>query len=51
MELEVDADQLDAAAGLLQLTTVVQGLYARISERHELTPVQVAPPPRVKFTR
>ena len=40
MEMEVDADQLDAAAGLLQLTTVVQGLYARISERHELTPVQ-----------
>ena len=40
MEMGVDADQLDAASGLLQLTTVVQGLYARISERHELTPVQ-----------
>ncbi|HET6989240.1 MAG TPA: MarR family transcriptional regulator [Kribbella sp.] len=35
----VPAD-LDAAAGLLQLTGLVQGLYARISERHDLTPVQ-----------
>ena len=40
MEMGVEADQLDAASGLLQLTTVVQGLYARISERHDLTPVQ-----------
>lgn len=26
--------------GLLQLTSLVQGIYARVSERHELTPVQ-----------
>lgn len=28
------------AAGLVQLTGLVQGVYASISERHELTPVQ-----------
>ncbi|HEX6469003.1 MAG TPA: MarR family transcriptional regulator [Streptosporangiaceae bacterium] len=32
--------QVDVAAGLLQLTTLVQGIYARVSERHDLTPVQ-----------
>jgi DNA-binding MarR family transcriptional regulator len=37
---EGDPGQLDAALGLLQLTTVVQGLYGVISERHDLTPVQ-----------
>jgi DNA-binding MarR family transcriptional regulator len=37
---EGDPDQLDAASGLLQLTTVVQGMYGVISERHDLTPVQ-----------
>jgi DNA-binding MarR family transcriptional regulator len=31
---------VDAAAGLVQLTTLVQAIYARVSERHELTPVQ-----------
>jgi DNA-binding MarR family transcriptional regulator len=30
----------DADAGLLQLSGLVQGLYARISQRHDLTPVQ-----------
>jgi DNA-binding MarR family transcriptional regulator len=30
----------DVATGLVQLTGLVQGIYARISERHELTPVQ-----------
>ncbi|HEY6687239.1 MAG TPA: MarR family transcriptional regulator [Propionibacteriaceae bacterium] len=30
----------DAASGLIQLSGLVQYLYARISERHELTPVQ-----------
>jgi DNA-binding MarR family transcriptional regulator len=31
---------VDAAAGLIQLTTLVQAMYARVSERHNLTPVQ-----------
>jgi len=31
---------LDAATGLIQLTTLVQAIYARVSERHDLTPVQ-----------
>jgi DNA-binding MarR family transcriptional regulator len=31
---------LDVAAGLMQLTTLVQGIYARVSESHDLTPVQ-----------
>jgi DNA-binding MarR family transcriptional regulator len=31
---------LDVAAALIQLTTVVQGIYARVSEQHDLTPVQ-----------
>jgi DNA-binding MarR family transcriptional regulator len=30
----------DAATGLVQLSSLVQGIYARISERHDLTPVQ-----------
>lgn len=34
-----DAD-IDLAAGLVQLTSLVQGIYARVSERHDLTPVQ-----------
>ena len=34
------AAPLDMAAGLVQLTGVVQGIYARVSERHDLTPVQ-----------
>jgi DNA-binding MarR family transcriptional regulator len=31
---------IDLAAGLVQLTSLVQGIYARVSERHNLTPVQ-----------
>jgi DNA-binding MarR family transcriptional regulator len=31
---------VDVATGLVQLTTLVQAIYARVSERHELTPVQ-----------
>jgi DNA-binding MarR family transcriptional regulator len=30
----------DAATGLVQLSGLVHGLYARISQRHDLTPVQ-----------
>jgi DNA-binding MarR family transcriptional regulator len=30
----------DAATGLVQLSGLVQGLYARVSQRHDLTPVQ-----------
>lgn len=33
-------EHLDAADGLIQLCRVVQGIYASISERHDLTPVQ-----------
>ena len=33
-------DDLDAADGLIQLCRLVQGIHARISERHDLTPVQ-----------
>ncbi|MFI5693557.1 MarR family winged helix-turn-helix transcriptional regulator [Kribbella sp. NPDC051586] len=38
--VDLAAGQLDVAGGLLQLTSLVQNLYARVSERHELTPVQ-----------
>src|SRR6516165_3619515 len=31
---------VDVADGLVQLTTLVQAIYARVSERHDLTPVQ-----------
>jgi DNA-binding MarR family transcriptional regulator len=37
--LGIGADA-DVAAGLIQLTTLVQAIYARVSERHDLTPVQ-----------
>jgi DNA-binding MarR family transcriptional regulator len=30
----------DVAAGLIQLTSLVQGIYAHVSARHDLTPVQ-----------
>jgi DNA-binding MarR family transcriptional regulator len=33
-------DQLDAAGNLIQLSGLVQGIYARVSDRHDLTPVQ-----------
>ena len=36
----VDPADLDAVGGLVQLTGMVQSLYADISERHDLTPVQ-----------
>jgi len=32
--------QIDDVTGLVQLTGLVQGIYTRISERHDLTPVQ-----------
>jgi DNA-binding MarR family transcriptional regulator len=32
--------EADAATGLVQLTSLVQGIYARVSERHDLTPAQ-----------
>jgi DNA-binding MarR family transcriptional regulator len=35
-----DDAHVDVAGGLIQLATLVQGLYARVSERHDLTPVQ-----------
>jgi DNA-binding MarR family transcriptional regulator len=35
-----DDPSADAATGLIQLSGLVQGLYARISQRHDLTPVQ-----------
>jgi DNA-binding MarR family transcriptional regulator len=31
---------MDVPTGLVQLTSLVQGIYARVSERHDLTPVQ-----------
>lgn len=31
---------MDAATGLVHLTALVQSLYARVAERHGLTPVQ-----------
>jgi DNA-binding MarR family transcriptional regulator len=35
-----DDAHIDVATGLVQLTSLVQGIYARVSERHDLTPVQ-----------
>jgi DNA-binding MarR family transcriptional regulator len=32
--------RVDVAAGLIGLTTLVQGIYARVSEKHDLTPAQ-----------
>ncbi|MFC5834403.1 MarR family winged helix-turn-helix transcriptional regulator [Nonomuraea insulae] len=37
---ETAGHELDVAAGLVQLTGLVQGMYARVSDRHDLTPVQ-----------
>jgi DNA-binding MarR family transcriptional regulator len=36
----VDDPPADPAGGLVQLAGLVQGLYAQISQRHDLTPVQ-----------
>ena len=33
-------EHLDAADGLMQLSRMVQGIHARISDRHDITPVQ-----------
>ncbi len=33
-------EHLGAADGLIQLSRLVQGIFARVSERHDLTPVQ-----------
>jgi DNA-binding MarR family transcriptional regulator len=35
-----DSHADDATTGLFQLACLVQGTYARVSERHDLTPVQ-----------
>src|SRR6266542_1608391 len=35
-----DAAQINVATGLVRLSFLVQGIYARVSERHQLTPVQ-----------
>ncbi|GAA1596983.1 MarR family transcriptional regulator [Kribbella hippodromi] len=37
---ETWAEQLDAGTGLIQLTSLVQGIFTSVSERHDLTPVQ-----------
>jgi DNA-binding MarR family transcriptional regulator len=37
---EEQGEQFDVAAGLIRLSFLVQGVYARVSERHDLTPVQ-----------
>jgi len=34
-----EVEHLDAGDGLIQLCRFVQGIYARVSERHDLTPV------------
>jgi DNA-binding MarR family transcriptional regulator len=34
------AMRIDVATGLIHLTGLVQSVYARVSERHDLTPVQ-----------
>ena len=31
---------LDVAGGMIQLSGLIQGIYTRVSDRHELTPVQ-----------
>lgn len=36
----LDADAMDAASGLVQLTGLVQAMYAATSDRQDLTPVQ-----------
>ena len=35
-----DGTAPDVAAGLIQITGLVQGIWARIAQRHDLTPVQ-----------
>ena len=40
MAQATDGPGANVVRGLLQLTTVVQAIYACVSERHDLTPVQ-----------
>jgi DNA-binding MarR family transcriptional regulator len=40
MAQATDGPDADVASGLLRLTTLVQAIYACVSERHDLTPVQ-----------
>src|SRR5580693_10465485 len=40
MAQATDGPGADVAGGLLQLATAVQAIYAGVSERHDLTPVQ-----------
>jgi DNA-binding MarR family transcriptional regulator len=40
MAQAADGPEADVAGGLLQLTGLVQAIYACVSERHDLTPVQ-----------
>jgi DNA-binding MarR family transcriptional regulator len=40
MAQAADGPDADVASGLLRLTTLVQAIYACVSERHDLTPVQ-----------
>jgi DNA-binding MarR family transcriptional regulator len=35
-----DVDGADLATALVQFTGMIQGIYARVSQRHDLTPVQ-----------
>jgi hypothetical protein len=37
-----DTAELDAAAALVQLTSLVQSIHSRIAVRHDLTPVRAA---------
>jgi hypothetical protein len=38
-----DTAELDAAAALVQLTSLVPSIYSRIAVRHDLTPARGAP--------
>lgn len=38
--MEEIAQELDVTAGLVRLSFLLQEIYARVSERHDLTPVQ-----------
>jgi DNA-binding MarR family transcriptional regulator len=40
MAQATDGADADVVRGLLQITTAVQAIYACVSERHDLTPVQ-----------
>jgi DNA-binding MarR family transcriptional regulator len=38
--MHTEPQEIDVATGLVRLSFLVQGIYARVSERHGLTPVQ-----------